>query len=171
LILAGLVRHRELAIAGLSPVCAKASSEHARAVFREGLCQGNADTNIISQQLGELNYAPRPFGDWHVVCSRCVRFDQLFCWQPSHLKRGIAMTRTFTREQGKKHQPAFRQSDDFLNPALNAKTGGEVLVPDERMGIRPAQQVELKLMAILKDRVVPVSHMRVTRLIARRHRQ
>jgi hypothetical protein len=81
------------------------------------------------------------------------------------------MTRITTGEQGKTFQAAHRRTDGFHDSALGTKTAGELLVPDERAAIRPAQQVERKLMAILKDHVVPVSHMRVTRLSTGRHRQ
>jgi hypothetical protein len=36
----------------------------------------------------------------------------------------------------------------------------EMLVPDERAGLSPAQQVEKKLLSLLKNALVPVSHIR-----------
>ena len=36
----------------------------------------------------------------------------------------------------------------------------ELLVPDERAALRPAQQVEQKLIALLRDDVLPFSHVR-----------
>jgi len=46
---------------------------------------------------------------------------------------------------------------------FGATDSRELLVPDERAALRPAQQVERKLIALLKDNVLPFSqvHFRV----------
>jgi hypothetical protein len=68
--------------------------------------------------------------------------------------------------------PETRLSDDvdrFALPRINAATD-EVIVPDERSALTPAQAVENRLVALLREATVPVSHLLQTRGPIRRGR-
>jgi hypothetical protein len=43
----------------------------------------------------------------------------------------------------------------------------EVLIPDQRAGLTPAQSVERKLTTLLRDGAIPASHFRLARLCRR----
>jgi hypothetical protein len=56
-----------------------------------------------------------------------------------------------------------RLSDDverFALPRSNAATD-EVIVPDERSALTPSQAVENRLVALLREATVPVSHLQL----------
>jgi hypothetical protein len=44
----------------------------------------------------------------------------------------------------------------------------EVLIPDQRAGLTPAQSVERKLTALLRGSAIPASHLRLAKLNRRR---
>jgi len=54
------------------------------------------------------------------------------------------------------------------NAALLSRDAVEVLIPDSRAELSPAQSVERKLTSMLRGATIPVSHIRLARLCRNR---
>src|SRR5262245_22534195 len=62
--------------------------------------------------------------------------------------------------------PSIRTSTP--RPGVRLLPGEEVLIPDQRAEISPAQSVERRLALLLKDAAVPASHVRTAAHLSRK---
>jgi hypothetical protein len=53
-------------------------------------------------------------------------------------------------------------------PAIRLLPGEEILIPDQRAELSPAQSVERRLALLLKDAAIPVSHVRMVAHLSRK---
>jgi hypothetical protein len=76
-----------------------------------------------------------------------------------------ALSSGFSRVTSRGRQQIRQRAESAVSGAVAAD---EVLIVDERAAVRPAQAVETKLIRLLQDAFIPVSHLQMRRLLKAR---